>query len=224
MVVAPLPMVKVGGLVLRTLTKPVAKVLKARSKIHPGLNSVCHSLGQQQHRLLIRFHMGYRGIQNYVIKDIPAEQAVEKGADLIGEVLIFSVALGVATFEYQRSTVKSRETERKQQELKAKAERVRHCGRFPVYFAMRDHLTWSFNSQELEERFEKLETQVLFLETKLAELGHIMEAGLTDRILISADDDNNNVIEQQPTSFVDTPQSEGFVVARVNRAARPRRS
>lgn len=146
MVVAPLPLVKVGGLVLRTLTKPVAKVLKVRSKIHPGLNSICHSLGQQQHRLLIRFHMGYRGIENYVIKDIPAEQAVEKGADLLGEVLIFSVALGVATFEYQRSTVKSRETERKQQELKAKAERVRHYGCVSVYLAMNHHLTWSSNS------------------------------------------------------------------------------
>lgn len=124
MVVAPLPMVKLGGLVIRTLTKPLAKVVKARSKIHPGLNSVCHSLGQRQHRLLIRFHMGYRGIENYVIKDIPAEQAVEKGADIIGEVIIFSVALAVATFEYQRSATKSKETERKQQELKTEAERV----------------------------------------------------------------------------------------------------
>lgn len=124
-----LPMVKLGGLVVRTLTKPLAKVVKSRSKNHPGLNAVCHKLGQGQHRVMIKFHMGFRGIQSYTIKDLPEDQAVEKGADLIGELLIFSVAVAVASYEYTRSSAKSKESERRAEELKRKAERVRGCCR-----------------------------------------------------------------------------------------------
>lgn len=120
-----LPMIKLGGLVVRTLTKPLAKVVKSRSKVHPGLNYVCNQLGQGQHRLMIKFHMGFRGIQKYNIKDIPEDQAVEKGADLIGEIMIFSVAVAVASYEYTRSSAKSKEAERKNEELKRRAEQVR---------------------------------------------------------------------------------------------------
>lgn len=119
-----LPMIKLGGLVVRTLTKPLAKVVKSRSKVNPALNFVCNRLGQGQHRLMIKFHMGFRGIQKYNIKDIPEDQAVEKGADLIGEIMIFSVAVAVASYEYTRSSTKSKETERKNEELKRKAEQV----------------------------------------------------------------------------------------------------
>lgn len=110
--VLPLPMIKLGGLIVRTLTKPLAKQVKSQSKVHPQLKALCNVLGQQQHRLLIRFHMGFRGISNFVIKDLPMDQAVEQGAEFIGEFIIFSVAVGVASFEYHRSNTKSKETER----------------------------------------------------------------------------------------------------------------
>ncbi|KAF1321035.1 putative coiled-coil protein, partial [Globisporangium splendens] len=186
-VIFGLPLVKFGGLVVRTLTKPLAKVVKSRSKVHPRLNAVCHSLGQQQHRLTIKFHMGFRGIEKYSIKDLPADKAVENGADLIGELMIFSVAVAVASFEYTRSSAKSKETERKQEELKLKAERVRlnwnlvhtnevHGLTLVLLFAGCCYL------QELEERFENLEVKVIWLEGKLAELGHIVEHDLDHRI------------------------------------------
>ncbi|TMW64091.1 hypothetical protein Poli38472_014208 [Pythium oligandrum] len=157
--VLPLPMIKLGGLIVRTLTKPLAKVVKSRSKVDLGLNAVCNSLGQQQHRLLIRFHMGYRGISNYTIKDLPQDQAVEKGADLIGELIIFSVAVGVASFEYQRSNEKSKEKERVEQEKKRKQE------------------------EDTERRFEDLEEKVIWLESQLAAMGRILEADMEKRIL-----------------------------------------
>lgn len=122
--VLPLPMIKLGGLIVRTLTKPLAKVVKTRSKIDPTLTNICNHLGQTQHRWLIRFHMGYRGVSNYVIKDLPADQAVEKGAELVGELIIFSVAVGVASFEYQRSNQQSKEKARIDAELKQQKEQV----------------------------------------------------------------------------------------------------
>jgi hypothetical protein len=122
--VLPLPMIKLGGLIVRTMTKPLAKMVKTSSKNHPHLNSICHYLGQEQHRLLIQFHMGYRGVSNYVIKELPPDQAVEKGADFIGEVMIFSVAVAVASFEYQRSSIKSKENEKIQAEIKKQHDEV----------------------------------------------------------------------------------------------------
>ncbi|KAL3659735.1 hypothetical protein V7S43_015408 [Phytophthora oleae] len=153
-----LPMIKLGGLVARTLTKPLARVVKSRSKVHPLLNSVCGRLGQQQHRLSMKLHMGFRGISNYTIKPLPADQAVEQGADLVGELLIFSVALGVASLEYSRSAASARAKEAKQKELQLQEER------------------------EVEARFEYLEDQVVWLEDRLAELTSIVENEMGKRL------------------------------------------
>ncbi|KAL4102804.1 hypothetical protein PRIC1_006546 [Phytophthora ramorum] len=149
-----LPMIKLGGLVARTLTKPLARVVKSRSKVHPLLNSVCGSLGQTQHRLSMQLHMGFRGISNYTIKPLPADQAVEQGADLVGELLIFSVALGVASLEYSRSAASARAKEATQKAQQQREER------------------------ETEARFEYLESQVAWLEDRLEQLANTLESDL----------------------------------------------
>ncbi|EGZ20096.1 hypothetical protein PHYSODRAFT_328250 [Phytophthora sojae] len=153
-----LPMIKLGGLVARTLTKPLARVVKSRSKVHPLLNAVCGRLGQQQHELSMKLHMGFRGISNYTIKPLPADQAVEQGADLVGELLIFSVALGVASLEYSRSAASARVKEAKQRELQLQEER------------------------EVEARFEYLESQVVWLEDRVAQLSGVLEAEMGARV------------------------------------------
>ncbi|GLD97394.1 hypothetical protein PINS_up006078 [Pythium insidiosum] len=156
--VLPLPMIKLGGLIVRTLTKPLAKVVKTRSKTDPRLNALCHRLGQQQHHLLFKFHMGFRGVSNYTIKDLPADQAVEKGADLIGELIIFSVAVAVASFEYSRSTTKSKEKEQLELDKKRRQE------------------------EEIERRFNHLEEKVIWLEAQLAVMGRMIEDDIGKRI------------------------------------------
>jgi len=111
-----LPLVKLGGLVLRTLTKPVAKALKSRAKTQVWLNGICEQLGQKQHQMSLTFQMSFRGhvsTGTIKIKDLPSDQAVENGADLLGELLIFSVAVVVASFEYDRSSKSAKEKERK---------------------------------------------------------------------------------------------------------------
>lgn len=120
-----LPMIKVGGLIIRTLTKPLAKAVKTRSKMHPYLNQFCHAIGQKQHRYLIHLHMSFRGVPKFVVKDLPPDQAVEQGADLIGEIIIFSVAVAVASFEYHRSSLKAKTKEEIEQQQKQQAQEVR---------------------------------------------------------------------------------------------------
>ncbi|RHY20240.1 hypothetical protein DYB32_010079 [Aphanomyces invadans] len=50
------------------------------------------------------------------IKELPVDQAVEKGAEFLGEVLIFGVAVAVAAYEYDRSSKSGKEKERKANE------------------------------------------------------------------------------------------------------------
>ncbi|KAG2768709.1 hypothetical protein Pcac1_g20157 [Phytophthora cactorum] len=169
-----LPMIKLGGLVARTLTKPLARVVKSRSKVHPLLNFVCGQLGQQQHRLSMKLHMGFRGISNYTIKPLPADQAVEQGADLVGELLIFSVALGVASLEYSRSAASARVKEAKQKELQLQEER------------------------EMEARFEYLEGQVVWLEDRLVELTQILENEMGARLELLVAEANRQNETPQP--------------------------
>jgi hypothetical protein len=128
----PLPMIKFGGLVVRTLTKPLANAVKARSKTHPTLKSFCHLIGQKQHDWLYRFHMSYRGIGNYTVKPLPKDQAIENGANVIGELILFSVALGVASFEYTRSANSSKIKEALQQQKEREKEQVH----LPFYYIL----------------------------------------------------------------------------------------
>lgn len=149
-----LPMIKLGGLVARTLTKPLARKIKARSKAHPLLNSVCFRLGQQQHRMTVQLHMGFRNVSTYTIKPLPTDQAVEQGADLVGEILIFAVAVGVASLEYSRSAASAcaKEAQQKQQQLQ--------------------------EERAIEERFEYLENHVAWLEERLEEVTTIVQTDM----------------------------------------------
>ncbi|KAL0586258.1 hypothetical protein ABG067_004107 [Albugo candida] len=160
-----LPMIKVGGLIIRTLTKPLAKAVKTRSKMHPYLNQFCHAIGQQQHRYLIHLHMSFRGVPKFVVKDLPPDQAVEQGADLIGEIIIFSVAVAVASFEYHRSSLKAKTKEEIEQQQKQQAQ------------------------EDMENRFQRLEAQFVWLEMQVAKIGQLLEKELNERIDAEASTD-----------------------------------
>ncbi|KUF92802.1 Dual specificity protein kinase shkD [Phytophthora nicotianae] len=106
-------------------------------------------------------HEAAHGLSRYLQlhhQALPADQAVEQGADLVGELLIFSVALGVASLEYSRSAASARAKEAKQKELQLQEER------------------------EMEARFEYLEGQVVWLEDRLVELTKILESEMGARL------------------------------------------
>ncbi|CAI5710846.1 unnamed protein product [Peronospora effusa] len=106
----------------------------------------------------MKLHMGFRDISTYTIKPLPTDQAVEQGADLVGEILIFSVALSVASLEYSRSAASTRAKEIKQKEQQLQEER------------------------EMEKRFEYLENQVMGLEDRLEKVIDIVEKEMGMRV------------------------------------------
>ncbi|KDO31232.1 hypothetical protein SPRG_03850 [Saprolegnia parasitica CBS 223.65] len=92
-----LPLEKLGGMLVRFLTKPIATELKTLGKSHPRLKAACTSLGQRIHRWNVVSH----------VQDLPDDQALQRGTELIGEAFIFAVAVAVVTYDFTRSTAKT---------------------------------------------------------------------------------------------------------------------
>ncbi|CAH0474783.1 unnamed protein product [Peronospora belbahrii] len=121
----------------------------------------------------MKLHMGFQDISTYTIKPLPADKAVEQGADLIGELLIFSVALGVASLEYSRSVASTRVKEAIQKEQQLQEE------------------------QEMEARFQYLENQVTWLEERLDKVTNILEHEMGERLEFLVTQANQRM-EKQP--------------------------
>ncbi|OQR96081.1 hypothetical protein ACHHYP_17024 [Achlya hypogyna] len=101
-----LPLENVGGMLIRFLTKPIASELKTLGKSHPRLKAACTSLGQRIHRWNIVSHVqvASHGRVTIRVKDLPDDQALNRGTEFIGEAFIFTVAVAVITYDYTRKT------------------------------------------------------------------------------------------------------------------------
>ncbi|KAF2952309.1 hypothetical protein DAI22_01g328000 [Oryza sativa Japonica Group] len=92
-----LPLVKLGSLAFRTLSKPIAARLKHNAGIHPK----------------------FRGFI------IGLAQAIQAAADLLGELFVFSVAGTAIIYEVQRSArAEARKEEIRKQEIEARKQRI----------------------------------------------------------------------------------------------------
>ncbi|KAK4271644.1 hypothetical protein QN277_020307 [Acacia crassicarpa] len=120
-----LPLLKLGTLALKTLSKPVAARLKQQAAIHPRFRQHIVRMAQANHRLTTRMQRRIYGhATNVEIRPLNEEKAVQAAVDLIGEVFVFLVAGALLIFEVQRSArSEARKEERRQQELEAVRQR-----------------------------------------------------------------------------------------------------
>ncbi|XP_057764420.1 OPA3-like protein [Salvia miltiorrhiza] len=138
-----LPLLKLGTLALKTLSKPIAAKLKKQAGIHPKFRNVIVSVAQANHRITTTMQRRIYGHATDVeIRPLNEEKAVQAAVDLMGELFVFSVAVAALIFEVQRSA-----------RSEAKKEEVRR--------------------QEMEgmrQRDEELAQEVELLKQKLAEI------------------------------------------------------
>ncbi|URD93085.1 Optic atrophy 3 protein (OPA3) [Musa troglodytarum] len=116
-----LPVVKLGSLVLRTLSKPIASRLKQQTGNYPRFREYIIGLAQANHRFTTTIQRRLYGQATDVkIRPLNEEKAVQAAADLIGELFVFSVAGAAIIFEVQRSArSEARKEESRRQELEA---------------------------------------------------------------------------------------------------------
>lgn len=91
-----MPLIKLGYLLIRTVAKPVANVLKQQTKNHPVFRSACVRLAQTYHRSEIKMSRRLGGASKAVteaaVRPLDEQKAIEVGANFLGETLVFIVA------------------------------------------------------------------------------------------------------------------------------------
>jgi PREDICTED: similar to ENSANGP00000017479 len=102
--VAPFPIIKLGVLAVRQISKPLAKRIQIKAKTSPVLRSyLCLPIAQFYHRLEVTIKLRLLNINKpKQIQKLNEAEAIELGAELLGEFIIFGVAAMTITLEYMR--------------------------------------------------------------------------------------------------------------------------
>ncbi|CAM6005696.1 unnamed protein product [Sphagnum balticum] len=114
-----LPFAKLGTLVLRTLSKPLATRLKQQAAHHPRFREIIINFAQSNHRFQVNLQRRIYGHATDVeIRPLNEEKAVQAASDFLGEAFIFSVGGAVVIFEVSRSALsEARKEEFRKKEL-----------------------------------------------------------------------------------------------------------
>ncbi|VVA92892.1 unnamed protein product [Arabis nemorensis] len=114
-----LPLMKLGTLLVKTISKPLANQLKHQAKVHPKFRQSIINFAQRNHRITTQMQRRIYGHATDVeIRPLDEEKAVQAAVDLIGELFLFAVGGAVVVFEVQRSSrSEARKEEARKQEL-----------------------------------------------------------------------------------------------------------
>ncbi|CAG2116392.1 unnamed protein product [Medioppia subpectinata] len=109
MVAAAFPIVKLATLAFRQVAKPIANSFKTRAKSSPFFrNYICMPPAQLYHWLEVNVKMKLLGLgKPSQVQKLNEQSAIELGAELLGETIIFTVAAGTLVAEYVRQSRKA---------------------------------------------------------------------------------------------------------------------
>ncbi|KAK7246432.1 hypothetical protein RIF29_41300 [Crotalaria pallida] len=116
-----LPLMKLGTLALKTVSKPIASRLKKQAALHPRFRQLIVDMAQANHQMTTKMQRRIYGhATDVTIHPLNEEKAIQNAVDLIGELFVFSVGVVVLIFEVQRSArSEARKEELRKQELGA---------------------------------------------------------------------------------------------------------
>jgi len=124
---AAFPLAKLGFLVIRQVSKPIAKSIAERAKKSPVFaNWVCIPVAQLFHFYEVRVKMQALNLGTGKVTKVPklsSTQAVQQGAEILSEVIILSIASAILIYEYTRQKEKE---EAKEDKVKADREAIKN--------------------------------------------------------------------------------------------------
>lgn len=122
-----IPFLKLAGLLVKTLAKPIAQRIKIEASRHPRFSVYCTSLGQAVHHISSRINILASGYKFFGVKPLPPEEgrvlrmcqyrlstnfcalALNKGVNFLSESIIFGIGGGIIIVEYRRGEQKNLE-------------------------------------------------------------------------------------------------------------------
>eukprot|EP01138_Halocafeteria_seosinensis_P006619 gb/GECG01006767.1/.p1 GENE.gb/GECG01006767.1/~~gb/GECG01006767.1/.p1 ORF type:complete len:244 (+),score=39.80 gb/GECG01006767.1/:1-732(+) len=118
---SPLPLFKLGSLLVKTVAKPVAKQIKEYAQEHPRFRGLCIRLGRAIHYTTTHLEVNLRQGRIIKLKELPETKAISTGADFLGESFVFSVGAVMVFVEYRRQR-KEKAVEAEEKARKAETE------------------------------------------------------------------------------------------------------
>lgn len=112
-----LPLAQLGYLFIRTIAKPVAITIKNRMKKHPSFKKGCLSMAQAYHRWERKMKVNMMGIKLANVQPLTEEKAIELGANMLSETILFTVAGALISVDFIRRSSKEKEKESNKLEL-----------------------------------------------------------------------------------------------------------
>eukprot|EP00045_Choanoeca_perplexa_P000361 m.13918 g.13918 ORF g.13918 m.13918 type:complete len:170 (-) comp10244_c0_seq1:35-544(-) len=110
-----LPLAKILSLTVRTISKPISKILKDQAKQHATFRtSFLVPVGQLTHGVAVRIRRLTMGSSRKDVVPLDEIGASEYGAEFLGEAFIYTVATTLMLTEYNSSAKKSAAKEAKQ--------------------------------------------------------------------------------------------------------------
>ena len=122
--VGPLPILKLGFLLVKQVSKPVAKQIAARAKESKLFRDwVCVPIAQTYHKAEVRMKMRSLNLGKATkVPKLSETKAVEQGSELLSEIIILGIASFILILEYNKSSEKDQAKEAK---LKADRELIK---------------------------------------------------------------------------------------------------
>ncbi|EAU81464.1 hypothetical protein CC1G_05294 [Coprinopsis cinerea okayama7 len=98
--------VKIGTLIIRTLSKPIATKIKEQARQHPRFRQWCINLAQGMYRTEVKLRTNILGEQmkHLHIRPLSETRAIDQGANFLAEGFMFSVAAALIIGEAFRSS------------------------------------------------------------------------------------------------------------------------
>ncbi|KAK7104962.1 putative OPA3-like protein CG13603 [Littorina saxatilis] len=108
MVAGAFPIVKLGYLAIKQVSKPLANLIKQNAKASPFFRKyVCMPPAQIYHWMEVNFRLRLMGMGKAKnVERLTEDMAIELGAEMLGEFIIFTVAAGTLLLEYNKSVTK----------------------------------------------------------------------------------------------------------------------
>ncbi|KAI8435798.1 hypothetical protein MSG28_004024 [Choristoneura fumiferana] len=115
MVIGAFPIAKLSVLLIKQISKPIANACKERAKKHPFFRTyVCMPPAQFYNWCEVKAKMWILNLGRPVnIPVLSQEMAIELGANLLGESVIFFIGAGLLIIEYNRQSKKETAKEEK---------------------------------------------------------------------------------------------------------------
>jgi len=106
--VAAFPLAKLGVLLVKQVSKPIAAAVSRRAKKSPFFrNYICIPIAQGFHLFDVKVRMRILNLGKVTkVPKLNEDKAIEEGAQLLSEIVILSIAAGLVMFEYRRSSEK----------------------------------------------------------------------------------------------------------------------